>query len=377
MAGRQGNRLVLAAMAILVLCVTGCVTEPGPDTVAKQWVDAFAAQDGLKVGELTCDAQQQALNSTGALFSMIGIVSASFLSGEKPKISADELSYATVRNEGTSADVRITGRIRYAVGLVSQAQQTDVTMRMVKERSKWRFCGNVGAQPPVAQPVVKPAAVPTVTPAAAPTVEPVRANTPAPTVAPAPTAAPSTMKVPAGLSWYALSTKLGLAYPEGWDIHSYWEERTSHGPSCSGGNTHSGGGDGPLHIRNTTVLFIVPQGSTPDHVDGIPGLAHGDYQPPYIRLEVLCTPTSESPDRRQLLETVVGDTNPQASRYQAVPGDRAMFRLAQPFTGDVAAHLTLRLFDNAERAFLLWYVPSNEREGQLFDAAEPLIQVLD
>src|SRR5713226_6473340 len=82
-----------AGLGLLAIVLAGCLFQPGPDAAAKDWMQALAAQDGLKLGELTCDAAQTQLQNTALIYSALGVLSGSFLGGAQPKIGVDELKY--------------------------------------------------------------------------------------------------------------------------------------------------------------------------------------------------------------------------------------------------------------------------------------------
>lgn len=137
---QRGTGVILATL----LLVIGCGPQrPGPEVAAREWMQALATQDGLKLGELTCDAAQGVLATRTALYSAVGIAPGAAAGGAEPRLSTDELKYETTRNDGNTADVRVTGRLRVAVLATSTSQEANFVLRMARDRDKWRYCGDV------------------------------------------------------------------------------------------------------------------------------------------------------------------------------------------------------------------------------------------
>jgi hypothetical protein len=132
-------RLISCAF-IALLFLTSCILRPAPDPAAKEWMRALTAQDGQKLADLTCDADQTALQQVGTFFSALGILSSSVISGAQIKIGIDDLTYNTTRNDGSSADIHVAGPLHASLLLVSNTQNVSFTMPMVYEHSRWRFC---------------------------------------------------------------------------------------------------------------------------------------------------------------------------------------------------------------------------------------------
>src|SRR5262245_7811076 len=102
--GRVGRRAVQQglAMAVAMAVSVGCMFfQPGPEAVAREWTQALASQDGLKLGELTCEAAQGSLQGMTAIYSMMGIMSGAAGGGAQTRMNVDDLKYETTRNDGT------------------------------------------------------------------------------------------------------------------------------------------------------------------------------------------------------------------------------------------------------------------------------------
>ena len=139
---RLNGRLARMGLLIgvyLAWALSGCVGEAGPPGEARAWLRALTRGDGLKLGELTCDASQPTLQNAALLYSILGILSER-VAGERPKADIGGLSFRTLRRDKTTAEVQVTGRIRLALLLVSQASQVDFVMPMRYERGRWRYC---------------------------------------------------------------------------------------------------------------------------------------------------------------------------------------------------------------------------------------------
>lgn len=136
--------IVGIALVCLALAVSCRAAQPGPDQAAKAWIDALIAGNGEQVERLTCKRQQAALKNEAAMITagaIIGrLLAREFLGGVLPKISAKELRYQTTREQGDTATVRIQGRMRVSILLLTETQEIDQTVKFVRENGRWTFC---------------------------------------------------------------------------------------------------------------------------------------------------------------------------------------------------------------------------------------------
>jgi hypothetical protein len=132
---RAKTILHLTVGAIALSAAVACsASAPSPDVAAKEVMQAIASQDVVKVGEVTCAANQQGVQ--GGLAGLAGMAPGS--SGTK--INVDDLKYSTDSNDGTKASVHVTGPMRITVGSTSQSSPVDISLPLKYENGKWRIC---------------------------------------------------------------------------------------------------------------------------------------------------------------------------------------------------------------------------------------------
>ena len=124
----------------------GCLaTQPGPEAAANQWIEAVQHQDARQLSQLTCDADQVGLEAGVSPGTGWNTSADSALTGAHPRVRLDELQYQTVRNDGATADVRVTGQLHSTLLGAVGARDIKLTMYMKHERNAWRYCGNISA----------------------------------------------------------------------------------------------------------------------------------------------------------------------------------------------------------------------------------------
>jgi hypothetical protein len=136
----------MRTLSALLLCATlslgGCTVQDDPAAAARSWTDALADGDGMRLAELTCDSAQGDLQTSMLMYSALGVVSSMLLEGAKPQTSVDELAYDTTHDDGTRADVRVSGRMRVGLLMTSSSQTVDDVFHLQFERDAWRVCGS-------------------------------------------------------------------------------------------------------------------------------------------------------------------------------------------------------------------------------------------
>lgn len=118
------------------------VVTDSPDKAAKEYLQGLADLDGLKVDDLTCSSQKEALKQTGLAATALIMLGQNY-TGQQVKVDISGLQITTVQSSGDSASVQVAGKIRTAIGLEVQSQQINDKWRMVKEEGKWKYCGKV------------------------------------------------------------------------------------------------------------------------------------------------------------------------------------------------------------------------------------------
>jgi len=134
---------------ILVLILLGATTACGavgdsPENGAKEWLQALAKQDGLKLEDRTCSSQKQEQQREGMVFTTLMMFGES-LTGvnlQDVKMELSDLEVTTIRTSGETAEVRVKGKLRAAIGLVVQSMEMDDTWLMTREEGKWKYCGS-------------------------------------------------------------------------------------------------------------------------------------------------------------------------------------------------------------------------------------------
>jgi len=111
--------------------MAACGGGGSPDQAAKQWFGALAKGDENALKDLTCAAQQEQITGATGLLATLGQGAGLDLSG---------LSYKTTAQDGDTASVQVTGKLK--VTLLGQAveEEIDEAMPMVKEDGKWKMC---------------------------------------------------------------------------------------------------------------------------------------------------------------------------------------------------------------------------------------------
>lgn len=111
-----------------------------PDSAARECFEAVANLDVNKVTELTCAAQQKAIQEADWwLLSLLSLFSLD-PSGSRV-IDVSELTYSTLSISGDMARVRVSGTMRVNIWGFSQAQTLDQIVLMQREGGKWKWCG--------------------------------------------------------------------------------------------------------------------------------------------------------------------------------------------------------------------------------------------
>ena len=127
------KRALSVVTLVLVILMAACGGGGGgsPEQAAKQWFDALAKGDENTLKALTCAAQQEQVTGATGLLATLGEGAGLDLSG---------LSYKTTEQNGDTASVQVTGKLK--VTLLGQAVEEDIdeAMPMVKEDGKWKMC---------------------------------------------------------------------------------------------------------------------------------------------------------------------------------------------------------------------------------------------
>jgi len=129
------NLFMLCLLVLFVAC-----SGDSPEAAAKEWMQAFANLDGNKIAERTCTAQQANVQQAGMWASVFGMFGQQTI-GQQSKTDISDLKFTTISSSGDTAQVRVTGQVRFAVLALSQTQDVNETWRMVREDGKWRWCG--------------------------------------------------------------------------------------------------------------------------------------------------------------------------------------------------------------------------------------------
>jgi hypothetical protein len=143
--------MIVALLAVGTSAACSAVPPPAPDVIVFQWMQAFAAQDGTTLGNLTCRASQSDVQNTRLLTAALGVSPPSFGGagggqffggggGGQPVYDVSDLRYQTTFADDRSARVQVTGSLRMASGLNLQVVRTNGTVGLTREQEQWRVC---------------------------------------------------------------------------------------------------------------------------------------------------------------------------------------------------------------------------------------------
>jgi hypothetical protein len=126
---------------MLAVLLSGCGTGDSPEAALRELMQAAINADGLKMQERVCAAQQQRLQSSGMMITMMNMLGSSLLGGNtKVQVDLSGVQYDTVSRNGNQAQVRMHGQIRSAILAMVQTQPIDVTLSVIQEDGKWKVC---------------------------------------------------------------------------------------------------------------------------------------------------------------------------------------------------------------------------------------------
>jgi hypothetical protein len=153
----RARGFTVAAVVLISIIASACarpVPAPTPDIVVLRWMQAFAAQDGNTVAQLTCKADQadiqnnrllaMALGTPPPTFGGAGGGGQFFGGGGQPVYDITNLRYTTRFADEQSASVQVKGFLRLTSGMTSQTQPVDSIVPLIREQEQWRVCDKVG-----------------------------------------------------------------------------------------------------------------------------------------------------------------------------------------------------------------------------------------
>jgi hypothetical protein len=114
-------------------------------------MQAFAAQDGPTVANLTCRASQSDTQNARLLAMALGSAAPTFNAGGgggtplgggggTPVYDVSHLQYATSFIDAQSARVQVTGFLRLSSGMASQTLPMNTSVPLIREQNQWRVC---------------------------------------------------------------------------------------------------------------------------------------------------------------------------------------------------------------------------------------------
>lgn len=140
------KRFLFFSFLVILTALTACggagiggITD-SPEGAANEWLQALAKADGLTLDERTCSSQVSALQDGSLLSNLFGPVGQTIRS-DKAKVDISTVKVLQTANEGDTARLKVTGRIRAGEGMSVQSQVLEQTWQMTREDGKWRFCG--------------------------------------------------------------------------------------------------------------------------------------------------------------------------------------------------------------------------------------------
>jgi hypothetical protein len=105
-------------------------------------MDAVAANDGNKIGALTCAAEQGNTQFGMGVLTVVNWLGSGLL-GQAAQIDTSDLHYQTTAQSNDTATVHMTGQLRAAILGLWQTQEQDSSIKMVVEDGRWKYCGSV------------------------------------------------------------------------------------------------------------------------------------------------------------------------------------------------------------------------------------------
>jgi hypothetical protein len=144
--------IALMAVAVMLAACQSAAPEITPDVAVFRWIQAFAAQDGETVAQLSCSKRQTEAQNT-RFFQALGVAppttgpggGALGGGGGLPVYDVSGLKYATTFADDSEARVQVTGLLRMASGMVSQTLNVNSAVGLTRERASWRVCGPAAA----------------------------------------------------------------------------------------------------------------------------------------------------------------------------------------------------------------------------------------
>ncbi len=101
----RSTLLLIVFVCLFAACEVGGIGGESPDAGAKEWLQALASLDGLKLDERTCNAQKQQLQQGALLYTAFSALGNQALPGQNIKIDVSEVKVATSQVSGDSATV--------------------------------------------------------------------------------------------------------------------------------------------------------------------------------------------------------------------------------------------------------------------------------
>ena len=128
-----------AAAVALMAGLVACGGDAGPTAAARAWLESVAAMDGNRTASLTCDAAQESLMMGTGFLAAAQVLSGQML-GTGADMDVSDVHFKEVSRSGDSATVHASGTMRVAILGVSQGQEMDEDIPMVREDGKWKVC---------------------------------------------------------------------------------------------------------------------------------------------------------------------------------------------------------------------------------------------
>jgi hypothetical protein len=120
-------------------------------------MEAVSNQEGTEVLKMTCEAQKEAVQTSGLWAAALGLLLQNEgIDPQKATADLSDLTFETLNSEETSASVRVSGTLYVGYLEAALSYDIDETWSMVKEEGQWKWCGSSqntqGAEEPVEQP---------------------------------------------------------------------------------------------------------------------------------------------------------------------------------------------------------------------------------
>jgi len=136
-----GALLVVLAGVVLARFIGGLALGDSPERATREYLQAVASMDLEEMLARTCSKYQPTATELDEGRSYWEQRRQSVGSGQV-QVDVSDLQFRS-RREGATADVWVGGTLRFSALGSAETQEMDITYQVVREKGKWRVCGEV------------------------------------------------------------------------------------------------------------------------------------------------------------------------------------------------------------------------------------------